>query len=299
MDAVSNTVAVTISSSEIAATDALKNATFTIAKSGSSYTIQSKSGYYIGQTSNGNGLASNKTTKYTNSISLNGTNVDIKSSGGAYLRYNSASNQLRFRYFKSSSYTGQKAICLYKLVENTCAHEDCSWTSNAAGHYKKCNGCGETIISCTKKVAYTTTETQHTPECTCGYVGTAANHEFGNYTPVDGGHNRVCEVCEYAEATTPCVDDGTGKCGTCGTLMGCDHDWKAAHNETQHFEVCSKCNGTRNEEDHAFESSFVDDTHTDACDCGYSVTEKHVLTNGKCSCGFALKADRRSYHPEA
>ena len=38
-------------------------------------------------------------------------------SEGAYLRYNSASNQARFRYYKSSSYSSQKAIHLYKYVE--------------------------------------------------------------------------------------------------------------------------------------------------------------------------------------
>ena len=55
LDAVKNTVAVTISNSEITATDQLSNATFTLEKSGDNYTIKSKSGYYIGQTSNANG----------------------------------------------------------------------------------------------------------------------------------------------------------------------------------------------------------------------------------------------------
>ncbi len=92
---------------------------FTIAKSGDDYTIQSKSGYYIGNNSNSNALTANKTTTYNNSISLNEAeniediNVNIISSGGAYLRYNT-SNRL-FRYYKSGTYTGQQAICLYKL----------------------------------------------------------------------------------------------------------------------------------------------------------------------------------------
>lgn len=92
---------------------------FTIAKSGDDYTIQSKSGYYIGNNSNSNSLTANKTTTYKNSISLTlndetkDINVNIISSGGAYLRYNT-SDRL-FRYYKSSTYTYQKAICLYKL----------------------------------------------------------------------------------------------------------------------------------------------------------------------------------------
>jgi hypothetical protein len=118
LDAVSNTINVTISNNTIAATDALKKSTFTIAKSGSSYTVKSSSGYYIGSTSDKNNLLSNKTTQYTNTISLNSDgSVNIVSSGKAVLRYNASSGQYRFRYFKSSTYTGQKAICLYQLVE--------------------------------------------------------------------------------------------------------------------------------------------------------------------------------------
>jgi len=55
-------------------------------------------------------------TKTNTTITFADDNADIVSSGGAYLRYNSASNQIRFRYYKSSSYTGQKAIQLYKKV---------------------------------------------------------------------------------------------------------------------------------------------------------------------------------------
>lgn len=50
-----------------------------------------------------------------NTISLNedGT-VDIVS-GGAYLRFNYSSNQMRFRYYKSATYASQQPITLYKL----------------------------------------------------------------------------------------------------------------------------------------------------------------------------------------
>ena len=91
--------------------------TFTIAAGSDSnqYTIQSKSGYYIGQTSDANGLQSSTSTSYAHTLSFtDGAFTAV--SGGAYLRYNSASNQLRFRYYKSGSYTGQKAIQLYKLA---------------------------------------------------------------------------------------------------------------------------------------------------------------------------------------
>lgn len=117
LDAVSNTVAVTISDGKIEAKTELLNSTFTIAAGSTSdtYTIQSKSGYYIGQTSNANGLKSDTSTSYDHTLSFTTDGEFTAVSGGAYLRYNATSGQTRFRYFKSGSYTGQKAIQLYKL----------------------------------------------------------------------------------------------------------------------------------------------------------------------------------------
>lgn len=118
LDVVGNTIGVTITDGVIASSDATDAANFTItAKTGGGYSIKSASGYYIGQNSDANGLASSTTTVYANSISLNGTDIDIVSSGGAYLRYNATSGQTRFRYYKSSTYTGQQAIQLYKKAE--------------------------------------------------------------------------------------------------------------------------------------------------------------------------------------
>ena len=114
-DAVSNTKSVTISSNEIEATDAMKAIAFTIAKSGSNYTIKGASGKYIGNNSNSNALTTSASA-LNNTITFNSANeIHIISQGGAYLRYNATSGQTRFRYYKSSSYSGQKAIQLYKL----------------------------------------------------------------------------------------------------------------------------------------------------------------------------------------
>ena len=113
LDAANNTIAVTFANDKIVATDANKAALFYI----QGHTIKSASGYYIGQTSDANGLATSSETAYTNTISIdNNGNADIIASGGAHLRYNSASNQTRFRYYKSDSYTNQQPIQLYKLV---------------------------------------------------------------------------------------------------------------------------------------------------------------------------------------
>lgn len=136
LDAVSNTIPVTISNNEIAVTSETAASEFTIASISEGYSIQSASGYYIGQTSDANGLASSDEIVYTNAISFDEGNANIVSSG-AYLRYNSASNQARFRYYKSSSYTGQKAIQLYKKVEATETYTlDITGYGTSAGGYR-------------------------------------------------------------------------------------------------------------------------------------------------------------------
>ena len=118
LDAAKNTKSVTISNDKIEATDAMKAITFTITKSGTNYTVKSKSGYYIGQTSNANGLKSSTSTTYANTMSFNSSDKSVNFvSGSAYLRFNAASSDMRFRYYKSSSYTNQNAIHLYKLVD--------------------------------------------------------------------------------------------------------------------------------------------------------------------------------------
>ena len=118
VDAVSNYKTVSISSNKISASSA-GNYAVTIAAYSTGYSIKTASGYYIGRTSDSNGLNASKSTKYVNKISfVSGGTVNI-SSGGAYLRYNATSGQTRFRYFKSSTYTRMKAICLYKLSGST------------------------------------------------------------------------------------------------------------------------------------------------------------------------------------
>ena len=116
LDATGNTISVSITDNAIACNSTTQAAQFTIAKSGNNYTIKSASGYYIGRTANSNGMNTSQTTAYTNTISYSNGDVNIIGSGGAYLRYNSASSDQRFRYYKSSTYTGQKAIQLYKKV---------------------------------------------------------------------------------------------------------------------------------------------------------------------------------------
>ena len=116
LDAASNTISVTIKDGAIAKDNTTSAALFTIAAAEKGYTIKSASGRYIGQITDVNGLKESETDVYTNTISFADGNADIVGTGGAYLRYNATSGQERFRYFKSATYTGQKAIALYKLA---------------------------------------------------------------------------------------------------------------------------------------------------------------------------------------
>lgn len=113
LDAAGNTVDVSISDGTITATSAMDAAKFTITKTIEGYTIVSASGKYIGKTADSNGMNESASALY-NTISVTSGNADIVGSGGAHLRYNSASSDLRFRYYKSTTYTSQKAIQLYK-----------------------------------------------------------------------------------------------------------------------------------------------------------------------------------------
>lgn len=115
LDATENNIAVNIVDQEIAATAATDAASFTIAATDGGYTIRSASGLYMGQTSDANGLESSAETAFVNVLSIDGDgNTGIHASGGAYLRFNKASGQARFRYYKSATYTMQQPVVLYK-----------------------------------------------------------------------------------------------------------------------------------------------------------------------------------------
>lgn len=112
LDAANNTIAITIENDEIAATDATKAAEFTIDVTAG--TIKSASGLYIGKSGYSNGIDANAETQYENAFAITNDEAVITASGNCTLRYNYASDQLRFRYYKS----GQQAIQLYKFVSN-------------------------------------------------------------------------------------------------------------------------------------------------------------------------------------
>ena len=129
LDAVNNYQNVTFNGNYVDNATALAPYTFTINRvNANTYTIRSASGNYIGRDTDANGMLSSQTTQYNNTIRFNGGDVDIVGGGGAYLRFNSDAGQKRFRYFKSATYTGQKAIQLYRK-ESVEVESDCEWLS--------------------------------------------------------------------------------------------------------------------------------------------------------------------------
>ena len=112
LDATGNTREVAITDGALTLANA-ENYVFTIAEVTGGYSIKAANGKYIGHGSDANGLTASGNV-LVNTITITDGNADIVGSGSAHLRYNKASNQTRFRYFKTTSYEGQEAIQLYK-----------------------------------------------------------------------------------------------------------------------------------------------------------------------------------------
>lgn len=62
-----------------------------------------------------NGIQTAETSETTYGVSWSAKGIDIVNEGGARLRFNSAKDQMRFRFFKSSTYSAQQPVQLYRL----------------------------------------------------------------------------------------------------------------------------------------------------------------------------------------
>lgn len=114
LDAANDVTSVTISNGVIDATDKIIAKAFTIDVTNG--TLKSASGYYIGVSSNNNGLKQTEDAEtYTHSFEIDENDdaviTAIFDESTMSLRYNKASNQNRFRYYKNA---GQEAIQLYR-----------------------------------------------------------------------------------------------------------------------------------------------------------------------------------------
>ncbi len=176
---------------------------FSIQTVNGGYAIQGVSGKYIGHDSNANGL-STFSEPAVNTISLTASGeVNIICAGGAYLRYNASTGQ--FRYYKSSTYSNQMPIALYRKdgsagttyyttsPSSSCQHintvsvaelpSTCEEYGYTAGVY--CNDC-QTYIS--------------------GHEVMEPAHSFGPWEiswpatcTEQGEQARYCDVCDFEE----------------------------------------------------------------------------------------------------
>ncbi len=212
-DGKGNYQAVTITDSTISA-DEGDPYQFTIAAIDGGYSIQGASGYYIGNASNSNALTTGSSA-LVNTLSLDSTgNANIIGAGGAYLRYNNSDS--RFRYYKSSSYSNQKAIALY-LKDGTGGTTYYTGTPTVCEH---------TNTQQVAAVAATCTESGYTAGIQCSDCGTwLSGHEFVEAT----GHSWG----QWVVTLEPdCVTEGlrTSTCESCGitqteAVAATGHTW--------------------------------------------------------------------------
>ena len=114
-DAVNGYVSASISNHTIAASDALDAVAVTVEAMTGGYAIKI-GGSYIYGTSGSNKLNFSN-AQQCNSLELQSDHTVKITSNTSVLRFNATSGQMRFRYYQTSTYSKQKAICLYKLVE--------------------------------------------------------------------------------------------------------------------------------------------------------------------------------------
>ena len=84
---------------------------------GSGYSILAKNGKYLNKSGDANGLEETETAGDALTIAIGAEGeADIVAAGGTHFRYNMASNQCRFRFYKSATYTNQQSVLLYEKV---------------------------------------------------------------------------------------------------------------------------------------------------------------------------------------
>lgn len=115
LDVINNYREFNISNNSIPVSSETEAIKFTIEATDGGYNIKTANGQYIYKSNDANGLEVENTPGAINTISLESNGAANIVASNAHLRFNAASDQMRFRYYKSSSYTRQKEIFLYKL----------------------------------------------------------------------------------------------------------------------------------------------------------------------------------------
>lgn len=115
LDVINNYREFNISNNSIPVSSETEAIKFTIEATDGGYNIKAANGQYIYKSNDANGLEVENTPGAINTISLESNGAANIVASNAHLRFNAASNQMRFRYYKSATYTAQKEIFLYKL----------------------------------------------------------------------------------------------------------------------------------------------------------------------------------------
>ena len=191
LDAANNYINVTISNNTIAATDVTNAAKFTIAPVDGGYSIKSSSGYYIGRTSNKNGMNTSTSQAYSNTISFSDDGVSIHGKY-CYLRYNSSTNNgNRFRYYTSS--TSQNPVQLYK---KTSVLDTPTYTI----HFEANGGMGDMEDQVVNEFVYTTLDANAFAKEGYSFIGWNTQADGSGVAFTDGESVRIiADMTLYAQ----------------------------------------------------------------------------------------------------
>lgn len=119
LDSRNNCITATISNGTIT-TDRAYSVTVESVVGG--YVIKAASGSYIYHTTDsGNGLSTTETqstaARYPITFNVTSEGIDIQLQPGPYMRFNASGSEMRFRYYKSGTYTNQQPVTLYRLED--------------------------------------------------------------------------------------------------------------------------------------------------------------------------------------
>ena len=218
------------------------------------------------------------------------------------------------------SYTNGKCKCgATKQVEETCEHTYVT-KKDAAYHWEECSKCKEIKTNSKEKHSYTNGKcskcgiedpnkaetcehtyvtksdaTYHWEECSkCKEIKTNSKEKHKGIKWTDEGngtHSGTCSVCNFKLKEEHSYTNG--KCTECGVEESsknetCEHKYAEKHDETYHWEECSKCNdlkkGTLQTHKYKEYTDNKNGTHTTTCTiCGYKLTEEHLTECEKCN----------------
>ncbi len=135
-------------------------------------------------------------------------------------------------------------------IEDETAHSMAWVTTDSSQHWQACSVCGYEDDTTRDSHAMNTKydASGHWTECVCGKKTESVSHTLGEYQVGQNGHYQAC-TCGYQTAEA-------------------SHNYKAAWDDTQHYEVCEQCKSKINAAQHSYHWESTADAHTYKCTCG-------------------------------